>query len=97
MSVRRELISLYLIVGIGLVAGVLVGVFVLDTRPAVVGWFFGAGAGLALGAFIAAISSGVPLAGSGQSRPADEARPPPAEQPPGHDNDGVEGQGRPSS
>jgi hypothetical protein len=51
----------YLIVFGGLVLGLLFGIFAIDARPAVLGWLFGAGAGLTGGAFIAAIASGQSL------------------------------------
>ncbi|MDP6607008.1 MAG: hypothetical protein QF664_12235 [Dehalococcoidia bacterium] len=106
MSFRRELFGSYLLVGGGLVAGLLIGVLVLDTRPAVVGWFFGAGAGLAGGAFIAAVTSDMPLAGSGGPRPGSgtaagsDSDPGDEPQLPGvdaldHENGGFEGGGQP--
>lgn len=62
---RRELIGPYLLVGGGLLAGLFVGVFVVDAEPAIIGWLFGAGAGITLGAFLAAITSNEPLVGRG--------------------------------
>ena len=56
---------LYLPVFGGLVGGAWIGGVVLAPEPAVVGWIFGAGAGLMGGAFVAAIVGGVALAGSG--------------------------------
>ncbi len=64
MHFRRELLSSYLLVFGGLAVGLLVGLFVIDYEPAVVGWLFAAGGGLAIGAFIAALTSGVPLVGN---------------------------------
>ncbi len=64
MPFRRELASSYILVFGGLAVGLLLGVFVIEYEPAVVGWLFGAGAGLALGAFIAAMTSGIPLVGN---------------------------------
>ena len=71
MVFRRELIGPYLLVGGGLLGGILVGVFVVEMRPAVLGWLFGAGAGLMLGAFIAAIASNEPLVGRSTLPPAE--------------------------
>lgn len=56
-----------LIVG-GLLGGLAVGVFVLDYEPDYLGWVFGAGAGLSVGAFIAAIATDTPLVGSPNQR-----------------------------
>ena len=70
--IDRTLLIPYLLVGGGLLAGLFVGVFVIETQPAILGWIFGAGAGISFGAFIAAISSGEPLAGSGMSPPDDD-------------------------
>ena len=56
---------LYLPVLGGLVTGAWIGGVVLDADPGLLGWIFGAGAGLMGGAFIAAIVGNVPLAGSG--------------------------------
>ena len=61
---HRELLSSYLLVGGGFSAGLAIGIFALDARPPVLGWVFGAGAGLMLGAFIAAIVSGESLVSS---------------------------------
>ena len=55
---------LYLPVFGGLVTGAWIGGVVLDADPALLGWIFGAGAGLMGGAFFAAIVGGVALAGS---------------------------------
>ncbi len=52
---------------VGLTTGLLIGVFVIEMRPAVLGWFFGAGLGLMGGAFVAAITSGEAVI-SGPSR-----------------------------
>ena len=56
---------LYIPVLGGLVAGTWIGGVVLAPDPAILGWIFGAGAGLMGGAFLAAIVGNVPLAGSG--------------------------------
>lgn len=64
MLFRRELASSYIFVFGGLAVGLLLGVFVIEYEPAVVAWLFGAGAGLAFGAFIAALTSGIPLVGN---------------------------------
>lgn len=63
--VRRELITPYLLVASGLIIGLYVGVFVVNVEPAIIGWLFGAGAGVTFGAFVAAISSDEPLVGRG--------------------------------
>lgn len=70
---HRELISSYLLVGGGFFGGLLIGIFVVDAEPAIIGWLFSAGAGITLGAFIAALSSNEPLIGRGTV----PARPPP--------------------
>jgi hypothetical protein len=57
----------HLIVYGGTALGTLAGVFIFDVEPAVMGWLFGAGAGMAGGAFVAAVSTGDTLA-SGPSR-----------------------------
>lgn len=62
---HRELIGSYLLVGGGLTGGLAVGIFVVDVEPAILGWLFGAAAGLMLGAFIAAIAAGESLVGRG--------------------------------
>ena len=69
---RRELLGSYAFVGAGLAAGLYVGIFVVDARPAFLGWIFGAAAGLTLGSFIAALASGEALAGSGYKSPLTE-------------------------
>ncbi len=61
---RRELASSYALVFGGFVVGLLVGVLVIDYDPAFLGWIFGAGGGLALGAFMAALASNTPLVGN---------------------------------
>ena len=58
----------YLLVFGGLPLGLAVGVFVIDFQPAFVGWILAGGVGLSVGAYVAAISSGEPLAGSGAER-----------------------------
>ena len=70
---HRGLIGSYLLVGGGFLGGLLIGIFVVDAEPAIVGWLFSAGAGTTLGAFIAALSSDEPLIGRG----ALPASPPP--------------------
>ena len=50
-----------------MVIGVVVGDVVLNTSPAVIGWVFGLGMGLLGGAFVAAITSGEAIAGSGST------------------------------
>jgi hypothetical protein len=62
---HRELLGTYALVGGGLLIGLLAGIFVIDARPAIIGWVFGAAAGLTAGAFIAALASGEALAGRG--------------------------------
>ena len=73
---HRELAGTYLLIGGSLLGGLLIGVLVLDAEPAILGWLFGAGAGISFGAFITAISSGEPLIGR---------RMPPPGALPGHD------------
>ena len=53
----------------GLVAGALIGGVVSGTQPALLGWLFGAGAGLMGGAFIAALVTNEALVGRGSSGP----------------------------
>lgn len=65
---RRYLRLYYLLVVGGLMAGLAVGIFVIDFEPAIVGWVVGAGVGLTGGAYLAAITSGEPLAGGGTER-----------------------------
>jgi len=64
----------YLFVIVGLAAGIGGAIFI-ETEPRILGWLFAIGAGLAGGAFLAAIVSNEPLAGgptprSGQRRGA---------------------------
>lgn len=61
---RRPLLSSYVCVGAGLVGGAYVGIFLIEYDPPIMGWFFGVGTGLSLGAFVAALASGTPLAGT---------------------------------
>jgi hypothetical protein len=58
----------YLLTFGGLVLGLAAGIFVIDFQPAFVAWIVAGGVGLSVGAYIAAISSGEPLAGSGADR-----------------------------
>ncbi len=60
----RPLLSSYVFVGAGLLIGAYVGIFVIEYDPPIMGWFFGTGTGLSLGAFVAALVSNTPLAGS---------------------------------
>jgi hypothetical protein len=60
----------YLLVVGGLALGLAVGIFVIDFQPAFVGWIIAGSIGLSGGAYIAAISSGEPLAGSGSDHRA---------------------------
>ncbi|MYI82670.1 MAG: hypothetical protein F4056_04950 [Chloroflexi bacterium] len=53
----------------GLVAGALIGGVLMKPEPAIVGWLFGAGAGLMGGAFIVAIATNEALAGRGSADP----------------------------
>ena len=62
---HRELLGTYAIVGGCALAGLLVAVFVVDYEPRVLLGAYGAGAGLMVGAFIAAIASNEPLVGGG--------------------------------
>ncbi|MBT5773807.1 MAG: hypothetical protein HOH95_05450 [Dehalococcoidia bacterium] len=61
---RRYLRPHYLFVFGGIALGLSIGIFVIDFEPAFVGWIFGGGIGLSGGAYLAAITSGEPLAGS---------------------------------
>jgi hypothetical protein len=58
----------YVCVAVGLLAGIYAGGFLIDFEPRVVGWIFGAGAGLSAGAFVAALATNTPLAGRGAAR-----------------------------
>ena len=53
----------------GLVAGALIGGVLMSPEPALIGWLFGAGAGLMGGAFIAAIATNEALVCRGGSGP----------------------------
>ena len=64
MRPKSGMLSTYLMVFGGLFIGLYLGIFVIEYDPQIVAWLFGAGAGLSIGAFIAAITSGVPLAGN---------------------------------
>ena len=59
----RRGLPTYLPIVAGFLIGSFVGFFVVDVDPAVVGWAFGAGAGLMGGAFIAALATNEPLVG----------------------------------
>jgi hypothetical protein len=72
---HRGLLPQYLTVAVFVALGVWLGVAVLDARPAALGWLFGAGAGLMVGGYVAAIASGVPLAGSARSTRTPPPRP----------------------
>ncbi len=64
---HRALLPQYAIVSAAIALGVLLGVRVIDAQPPLLGWIFGAGSGLMVGAYIAAMASGVPLVGSARS------------------------------
>jgi hypothetical protein len=64
MHFRRELATSYILVFGGLALGLFVGIFVIEYDPPVVAWLFAAGGGMALGAFVAALVSGIPLVGN---------------------------------
>jgi hypothetical protein len=64
MGLKRELASAYILVFGGLATGLLIGLFVIEYDPQIVGVLFCTGGGIAIGAFIAAITSGIPLAGN---------------------------------
>ena len=49
----RGMAATYVLVFGGFLGGLAIGVFVLDYHPAYLGWLFGGGAGLSVGAFIA--------------------------------------------
>ena len=59
------MLPVYLCVGIALLVGAYVGGFIIDFEPQIVGMVFGAGAGLSVGAFVAALATNTPLAGRG--------------------------------
>jgi hypothetical protein len=61
------MLPVYLCIGLGLLVGAYVGGFVIDFEPRVVGFVFGAGAGLSVGAFVAALATNTPLAGRGST------------------------------
>ena len=65
----RHALPAYLPIIGGLLLGTLVGLFVVDTDPAVAGLIFGAGVGLTGGAFIAGLVTKEPMVGSGGPRP----------------------------
>lgn len=77
---HRELLGTYLLVFGGAFGGLLVGVLFVHTRPAPLGWLFGLGAGLMVGAFIAAIASNEPLVGGGHRREPLFTPPPPGDE-----------------
>jgi hypothetical protein len=64
----RSMLPTYLLVIGGFLGGLAIGVFVLDYHPAYLGWLFGGGAGLSVGAFIAALATNTPLVGSPNQR-----------------------------
>lgn len=64
----RGMLSTYILVIGGFLVGLAVGVFVLDYDPDFLGWVFGAGAGLSVGAFVAALATNTPLVGSTNQR-----------------------------
>ena len=75
---HRELLGTYAIVGGFALAGLLVAVFVVEYEPRLLVGLYGAGVGLMLGAFIAAIASNVPLVGGGsRHEPVFPDSPPP--------------------
>ena len=59
----------------GLAAGALIGGVLSGTEPALLGWLFGAGAGLMGGAFIAALATNEALVGRGSSSPRSASYP----------------------
>jgi len=65
---HRELLGTYVVVGGCALVGLLVAVFVIDYEPRILLGAYGAGAGLMVGAFIAAIASNEPLVGGGARR-----------------------------
>jgi hypothetical protein len=64
----RHMLPVYLSTGIGLCLGIYFAVFVLHYEPPILGWLFGAGGGLSLGAFIAALATNTPLVGAPDQR-----------------------------
>ena len=59
----------YLPILFGLIAGTVIGGFLTDTEPTLIGWIFGAGTGLMGGAFVAALTTNEPLIGHGNKDP----------------------------
>lgn len=57
----------------GLALGLTAGIFLIESEPAFLGWLFGSGAGLAGGAFAAALTSGEQIAG-GSGKPTSSSR-----------------------
>jgi cyanate permease len=76
---HRELFGTYTLVFGSALTGLLIGVFVVDVEPAVIGWVFGMGSGLMLGAFVAAVASNEPLVGRGALPREPVLRPPGAD------------------
>ncbi len=75
---HRELIPTYALVGGCALIGLLVAVFVIEYEPRVLMGAYGAGVGLMVGAFIAAIASNEPLVGGGsRHKPLFPQSPPP--------------------
>jgi hypothetical protein len=75
---HRELLATYALVGGCALVGFVVAVFVIDYEPRLLMGVYGAGAGLMVGAFIAAIASNEPLVGGGSRRePLFPQSPPP--------------------
>ena len=72
----------------GLVAGALIGGVLSGTEPTLLGWLFGAGAGLMGGAFIAALATNEALVGRGGSGPRSVSYP--GETPPRGRDEGEE-------
>ena len=62
---RRYLKPHYLLAIGGTAIGLAIGIFVIDFQPAAIGWLVSGGLGLSGGAYLAAITSGEPLIGSG--------------------------------
>ncbi len=67
---RRYLRPHYLFVLGGLLIGLAIGIFLVDTEPVILAWIVCGGLGLSGGAYLAAITSGEPLVGDGRGEAA---------------------------
>jgi hypothetical protein len=67
---RRYFRPHYLLVLGGMLIGLAIGIFVVNTEPAILAWIVCGGLGLSGGAYLAAITSGEPLVGGGRGASA---------------------------